>query len=76
LARLFLRDVDTVMLDEPTEQLDPGTRERVWDGLERFVQGRTMILVTHRREEAARAHRVVALVGPVAAETASEVAPG
>lgn len=75
LARLFLRDVDTVMLDEPTEQLDPATRERVWDGLERFVQGRTMILVTHRREEAARAQRVVALVGP-AAEPASEVAPG
>ena len=38
LARLYLRDPKVILLDEPTANLDPATRDRVLDGLLSFVQ--------------------------------------
>jgi len=61
LARLYLRDTPVVLLDEPTEHLDPVLRAAVWEPLARFLRGRTVLLVTHRPDEAARLGRVVTL---------------
>lgn len=61
LARAFLRDAPILILDEPTESLDAATERLVLDGLRRFRQGRTTLLITHRQAPLALADRVMAL---------------
>ena len=47
------RDADLVMLDEPTEGLDPGVRAEVLDGLRTLLEVRpvTLVIAAHRLEE-------------------------
>ena len=59
LARAFLRDAALVILDEPTADLDPESADIVCDAIERLRAGRTVLLIAHRLELAARADRVV-----------------
>jgi ATP-binding cassette subfamily C protein CydD len=63
LARAFLRGAPLVILDEPTADLDPGSAELVGEAVERLLEGRTVLLITHRAELEARADRVVRLEG-------------
>lgn len=60
-ARTFLADPRVLVLDEPTAALDPTAERQVMAGLEAVMAGRTTIVITHRLEVAARAHRVVVL---------------
>jgi thiol reductant ABC exporter CydD subunit len=62
LARAFLVDAPLLLLDEPTANLDGATEETVLGGIRRLVEGRTVLLVAHRPELVALAHRVVSLV--------------
>jgi ABC-type transport system involved in cytochrome bd biosynthesis fused ATPase/permease subunit len=48
LARAFLTDPGLVILDEPTAALDPATERRVMGHLDRYLNGRTAVLITHR----------------------------
>ena len=48
LARAFLRDAPLLILDEPTSQLDPDGEAEIIASLDRLVQGRTVLLITHR----------------------------
>ncbi|XP_060570838.1 phospholipid-transporting ATPase ABCA3-like isoform X2 [Ruditapes philippinarum] len=41
-----------VILDEPTSGMDPAARRQTWDILQRYRQGRTIILTTHFMDEA------------------------
>ncbi|MGE5274995.1 MAG: thiol reductant ABC exporter subunit CydD [Verrucomicrobiota bacterium] len=59
LARAFLRDAPLVILDEPTANLDAASAEIVADAVERLCVDRTVLLIAHRPELAARADRVV-----------------
>jgi ATP-binding cassette, subfamily C, bacterial CydD len=59
LARAFLRDAPLVILDEPTANLDPANAALVTDAVERLCEDRTVLLIAHRPELAARADRVV-----------------
>ena len=61
LARAFLRDAPLVILDEPTANLDPASAALVADAVERLRAGRTVLLIVHRPELAARADRIVQL---------------
>jgi ATP-binding cassette, subfamily C, bacterial CydD len=61
LARAFLRDAPFVILDEPTADLDTKSAQLVGDAVERLLDGRTVLLITHRPELEARADRVVRL---------------
>jgi ATP-binding cassette, subfamily C, bacterial CydD len=61
LARAFLRDAPLVVLDEPTADLDPASADAVGEAVQRLLGGRTVLLVTHRRELEASADRVVRL---------------
>ena len=63
LARAFLRDASFVILDEPTANLDPDSAEVIGEAVERLREGRTVLLIAHRPELAARADRVVRLQG-------------
>ncbi|ROS79041.1 ABC transporter ATP-binding protein [Cellulomonas sp. PhB143] len=60
-ARLLVRDVQVVVLDEATARMDPLTEARVVRASERLLGGRTGILVAHRLGTVARADLVVVL---------------
>jgi ABC-type multidrug transport system fused ATPase/permease subunit len=47
-ARLLVRDVAVVVLDEATARMDPQTERRVTRAAERLLSGRTGIVVAHR----------------------------
>lgn len=61
LARLLLRDVPLWLLDEPTEGLDPQTARDVLQRLDKLAAGRSLLLATHVRREAALADRLVCM---------------
>lgn len=61
LARLLLRDVPLWLLDEPTEGLDPATARDVLQRLDKLAAGRSILLATHVRREAALADRLVCM---------------
>ena len=65
LARAFLCDAPLVILDEPTADLDPANAAAVATAVERISAGRTVLLIAHRPELAARADRVIRLPTPV-----------
>jgi putative ABC transport system ATP-binding protein len=63
LARTLANDPALILADEPTGNLDPDTREQVFDFLEEFRrEGRTIVLVTHDPALAGRAGRTLTLV--------------
>ena len=61
LARAFLRDAPLVVLDEPTANLDPASARAVTEAVDLLRPGRTMLLIAHDVDLAARADRVVTL---------------
>jgi ABC-2 type transport system ATP-binding protein len=56
-----LHKPDVVLLDEPTVGVDPQSRERIWEMLDKLKQGGTsLILTTHQLDEAqTRGDRIV-----------------
>lgn len=48
LARLFLQDPQIVLLDEPTASLDQGLEQQLISRLEKWLDGRTALIATHR----------------------------
>lgn len=61
LARIFLRNPDVVLLDEPTEGLDGDTAHDVLLRLEAWAQNRTVVVATHVRREAEIADRLLVI---------------
>ena len=62
LARTLANDPAVILADEPTGNLDPGTREQVLDFFEELCrEGRTVVMVTHDPAAAARADRTIKL---------------
>ncbi|WP_425954935.1 ATP-binding cassette domain-containing protein [Xylanimonas sp. McL0601] len=60
-ARLLVRDVQVVVLDEATARMDPLTESRVVAASERLLRGRTGVLVAHRLSTIERAELVAVL---------------
>jgi putative ABC transport system ATP-binding protein len=78
LARALVHEPALILADEPTGNLDPDTGGRVLDLLEELVRedGRTLVAVTHSRELASRADRVLVLDhGGLQAVTPESLAP-
>ena len=61
LARLLLRPVPLWLLDEPTEALDATVAHDVLQRLAQQAGGRTLLIATHLRREAALADRLVCM---------------
>jgi len=66
LARLFLRNADVLLLDEPTASLDEVTQEAVLNALAELKKGKTLVLLTHHTKPLRLADRVLALGSPSA----------
>jgi ATP-binding cassette subfamily C protein CydC len=48
IARALLKDAPILLLDEPTENLDPQTERAVLGAIDRLMAGRTVLLITHK----------------------------
>lgn len=77
LARALIHEPALILADEPTGNLDPVTGQTVLDLLDTLVRdaGRTLLAVTHSRELAAHADRVLRIEGGKLVETRVEGAP-
>lgn len=60
IARALINAPQIMFLDEPTTGLDPATRKKVWESLEKLrkEEHMTIFLTTHYMEEAARASHI------------------
>ncbi|MGW1409346.1 ABC transporter ATP-binding protein [Streptomyces sp. NPDC002403] len=61
LARVVLADPHTLILDEATALLDPGTARHTERALAAVLEGRTVVAVAHRLQTAHDAHRVAVM---------------
>jgi len=60
-ARLLVRDVGVIVLDEATARMDPVTEQQVVVAADRLLRGRTGVIVAHRLGTTERADRVAVL---------------
>jgi len=58
VARMVLGDPKVVILDEATSALDTETEARLHDELQRFLRGRTTIIIAHRLSAVKQADQV------------------
>ena len=61
LARAILRDPEILILDEATSQIDVESEQLIHDVLEKFIQGRTVFMITHRPNTLVLADRIVVM---------------
>ena len=68
IARAVLMNPPILILDDALSSVDIQTEERILEGLETFLRGRTSFLITHRIAPLRRADRIVVLEGGRIAE--------
>ena len=61
VARAMVLDPPVLILDEPTSSMDTGAENRLKARLAREIQGRTLILVTHRQSMLTLVDRVLVI---------------
>jgi ABC-type multidrug transport system fused ATPase/permease subunit len=63
LARAILKDAPILLLDEPTSALDAQSEAIVQEALERFMRGRTVLVVAHRLSTIKNVDEIIVLEG-------------
>ena len=73
IARALVNNPHVILADEPTGNLDTATSDEILDLLAALnAAGRTIVMVTHEPDIAARAKRVISLRdGRIATDTAN-----
>ena len=61
LSRVFLRNPDVVVLDEPTSRLDRATEALIERALDELVAGRTVVLIAHHLATVQRCDDILVL---------------
>ena len=61
IARAFLADPAVIVMDEATGALDPRSETSVLEGYDALLRGRTTVIITHRRDLALQADRVIVI---------------
>jgi ATP-binding cassette subfamily C protein len=57
-ARMILADPKVIILDEATSALDSETESKLHQALQKFLQGKTTIIIAHRLSAVRQADRV------------------
>ena len=68
ISRLFARDFDIAVLDEPSSALDPVAESRMYDALIEGTKGKTVIYISHRLSSATRSDNILVFNKGVLAE--------
>ncbi len=68
IARLFARDFDIAVLDEPSSALDPVAESKMYDALIEGTKGKTVIYISHRLSSATRSDNILVFNKGVVAE--------
>jgi ABC-type bacteriocin/lantibiotic exporter with double-glycine peptidase domain len=63
IARLLAGSPELILLDEPTNALDPAGAAAVLNSLSRACAGKTVLLISHDREVSLEVHRELVLEG-------------
>jgi ATP-binding cassette, subfamily B, bacterial len=58
LARAFFRDAPFVILDEPTAALDARAESQLFDRMRELLEGRSVVLISHRFSSVRNADRI------------------
>ena len=61
LARAFFRDAPFVILDEPTAALDARAESQLFDRMHELLEGRSVVLISHRFSSVRNADRIYVL---------------
>jgi ATP-binding cassette, subfamily B, bacterial len=61
LARAFFRDAPFVILDEPTASLDSRAESRLFERMRELLEGRSVVLISHRFSSVRSADRIYVL---------------
>jgi ATP-binding cassette subfamily B protein len=61
LARAIVRNPDLLLLDEATSALDAESEALVQDTLDRWLPGRSSLVIAHRLATVRKAHRIVVM---------------
>ena len=69
LARAFLRNAEILVLDEATSQIDIESERLIHESLSRYVENRTVIMITHRASTLALADSIVQIEHGIATKT-------
>jgi ATP-binding cassette subfamily B protein len=61
IARALLTDPRILILDDSTSAIDSATEDQIQRAIQRVLQGRTTLLITHRLSQIRRADRILVL---------------
>lgn len=61
IAKIFLKDPEIILLDEPTAALDSYSEEKVAKAFEQLFEGRTVVVIAHRLQTVKEADDIIVL---------------
>jgi ABC-type multidrug transport system fused ATPase/permease subunit len=61
IARAILRNAPIFIFDEATSQIDSESERKIHDAVERFLKGRTALIIAHRFSTIRQANRIVVM---------------
>ncbi len=59
ISRLFAKDFEIAVLDEPSSALDPVAESKMYDALSEGTKGKTVIYISHRLSSATRSDNIL-----------------
>ena len=69
VARMFARDFDVAILDEPSSALDPIAEYKMYENLIQATENKTVVYISHRLSSAVLSDRIFVLGGGTVLET-------